>query len=139
MKKTIRKIMFASALLLCVHLSAQETNNIAAEDKATTFESFQLPSFSELSNSIATEYTSVRERLPNLANIGEHVEKSIRGLMLDEQSISATFRNLTTEHSILPNISSEHFRLRNTLNNIMFNGFDVNQLHMNGAYKGGRW
>lgn len=133
--KKIQKLTFVLGLAIVCQMSAQEQAITMSKDNPT-IENFQLPSFTELSNHIATEYTTTHERLPNLANIGEHIQKSIRQNRFDENSISATFRNLTSEHSILPNISSQRFQLRNSLNNIMFNGFDINQLHLNEAYRG---
>jgi hypothetical protein len=138
--KRIHKLTLAITLLVTLQISAQETsqNKEVISEENAAIENFQLPTFSELSNDIATEYSGVRERLPKLSNIGEHVEKEIRRGLLDDHSISATFRNLTPEHSILPNITPKRFQLRNSLNNIMFNGFDVNQLHCSGAYKNGQ-
>ncbi|EDP94517.1 hypothetical protein U8527_16480 [Kordia algicida OT-1] len=133
--KRIQKFALAITVLAVLQISAQNTSNTPTIEENETIENFQLPTFSELSNNIATDYSNVRERLPNLSNIGEHVQKGIRRGLLDDHSISATFRNLSTEHSILPNITPKRFQLRNNLNNIMFNGFDVNQLHLNGAYK----
>ncbi|WP_420572566.1 hypothetical protein [Kordia sp.] len=134
--KKIPKFVLAIALLAALQISAQEAPYSENSEENTTIENFQLPTFSELSNDIATDYTEVRERLPNLSNIGEHIQKGLRRGLLDEHNISATFRNLTPEHSILPNISAKRFQLRNSLNNIMFNGFDAVQLHANGGYKG---
>jgi len=133
--KTLQKLTLGIMLFAAFQISAQETENTEAIEKNAEIENFQLPSFSELSNDIASEYSSVRERLPNLSNIGEHVQKGLRRGMLNEHSTSSTIRNLTTEHSILPNISTKRFQLRNNLNNIMFNGFDLNQLHLNQAYR----
>ncbi|QHI39016.1 hypothetical protein IMCC3317_44160 [Kordia antarctica] len=126
--KMIQKFVLAITLLIAVQISAQETENIAVEN-------FKLPSFSELSTDIATDYYKVRESLPNLSNIGEHVQKEIRRGFYSENSITYTFRNFTDGNSLLPNISPQRFQLRNNLNTIMFNGFDANQMHFNGAYK----
>jgi hypothetical protein len=135
--KKIYTFVFAICLLTTAQMTAQETSN-SQEETTASIENFQLPTFSELSNDIASEYVKVRERLPNLANIGEYVRKSIRRGMLDEHSTFAAFYNLSTEYSILPNITTKRYQLRNSLNNIMFNGFDVTQLHVGGAYRGGR-
>lgn len=134
--KTLRKFILGMLLLGFLQVSAQETESTQSTTNTSEIESFQLPTFSELSLTIANEYSLVRDRLPNLSTIGEHVEKSIRRGMLDEHSISATFRNLTTEYSILPTITQKRFQLRDNLNNIMFNGFDANVLHFMGAWKG---
>ena len=134
--KTIQTLTLGIMLLAVLQVSAQENQDTEVVEENAMIESFQLPTFSELSNDIASEYSEVRDRLPNLSNIGEHVQKSIRRGFLDEHSISAAFRNITSEHSILPNISVKRFQLRNNLNNIMFNGFDINQLHLNEGYKG---
>lgn len=134
--KTIQKLALGIILLAVFQVSAQENQDLEVVEENATIEEFQLPTFSELSNDIAAEYSEVRDRLPNLSNIGEYVQKGIRRGFLDEHSISAVFRNITSEHSILPNISAKRFQLRNNLNNIMFNGFDINQLHLNEAYRG---
>lgn len=133
--KRIQKFTLVITAFAVLQISAQNTSNASTVEENDMIENFQLPTFSELSNDIASDYSNVQDRLPNLSNIGEHVQKGIRRGFLDEHSISATFRNLTTEHSMLPNITPQRFQLRNNLNNIMFNGFDVNQLHLNGAYK----
>jgi hypothetical protein len=127
--KMIQKFVIVITLLIAVQISAQETEKIAIEN-------FELPTFSELSIDIATDYKNVLELLPDLSNIGEHVQKEIRRGFLDENSIRYTFRNFSDENSLLPNISGKRFQLRNNLNRIMFNGFDINQLHLNEAYKG---
>ncbi|MGH1385511.1 hypothetical protein [Kordia sp.] len=134
--KTIQKLALGIILLAVFQVSAQENQDLKVVEENATIEEFQLPTFSELSNDIAAEYSEVRDRLPNLSNIGEYVQKGIRRGFLDEHSISAVFRNITSEHSILPNISAKRFQLRNNLNSIMFNGFDINQLHLNEAYRG---
>ena len=134
--RTIQKLTLGITLLAVLQVSAQENKDTEVVEEDATIEEFQLPTFSELSNDIASEYSEVRDRLPNLSNIGKHVQKGLRRGLLDEHSISATFRNITSEHSILPNISAKRFQLRNNLNTIMFNGFDINQLHLNKAYKG---
>ncbi|AXG70362.1 hypothetical protein KORDIASMS9_02601 [Kordia sp. SMS9] len=132
---TIRKFTLGIMVFATLHLAAQETENIQMNDENAAIENFQLPSFSELSNSIATEYSQVRDRLPNLATIGEHVHKELRRGMLDMHSVSTAFRNLTPEHTILSDITPRRFQLRTTLNNIMFNGFDAFQAHSVGGWR----
>ncbi|PTX61969.1 hypothetical protein C8N46_10366 [Kordia periserrulae] len=134
----LQKCVVGMFLLGVLHVSAQETESSQNSTTNSEIENYQLPTFSELSLTIANEYSQVHNRLPNLSNIGEHVEKSIRRGMLDEHSISTTFRNLNTEYSILPNITQKRFQLRDNLNTIMFNGFDANVLHLMGAWKGGQ-
>lgn len=136
--KTIQKFTLGILSLIVVSVSAQEIENTETIEDTVVIEDFQLPTFTELSNSIASEYSQVRERLPNLSTIGEHVDKELRRGLLSEHNIAATFRNLTPEYSILPNITQKRFQLRNSLNNIMFNGFDANQLHLMDAWRGGQ-
>ncbi|MEM6685580.1 MAG: hypothetical protein AAF617_07255 [Bacteroidota bacterium] len=133
--KTIQKFIWGALLLSCIHVSAQKTEMEEIIDKHLAVENFQLPTFSELSNSIATEYSDIRERLPELSNIGEHVRKGLRRGLLDMHSVSAAFRNLTPEHTILPDITPRRFQLRSSLNNIMFNGFDIFQVHAVGGWR----
>ncbi|MFK7748525.1 MAG: hypothetical protein AB8B65_09050 [Kordia sp.] len=134
--KTLQKFALGIMFLVALQVSAQETQSTEVVEQNAEIENFQLPTFSELSNDIATEYSAVRDRLPNLSNIGEHVKKGIRRGFLSEHNVAAAFQNVTTEHSILPNISAKRFQLRNNLKTIMFNGFDINQLHLNEGYKG---
>ena len=134
--KTLQKFGYIVMLIVALQASAQETTNKTATSETTAIDSVQLPSFEELSISIASDYSKVRESLPNLSNIGSHVQKEIRRGMFDQTRISYTFRNIVNETSILPTITPMRFQLRNNLNNIMFNGFDANQLHLNGSYKG---
>jgi hypothetical protein len=136
--KKIFKFVIVLCLLTTIQATAQEkSNDLTQEEKTAAIIDFQLPTFSELSNEIASEYLEVRERLPNLANIGEYVRKSLRRGMLDEHNTFSAFHNLASEYSILPNISTQRFQMRNNLKNIMFTGFDVTQLHIGGAYRGG--
>ncbi|WP_298520321.1 hypothetical protein [uncultured Kordia sp.] len=136
--KTIQKFALGIMLLAALQVSAQDTNTTEITEENAVIENFQLPTFSELSNDIAAEYSDIRERLPNLSNIGEHVKKGIRRGLFDQNSVAAAFQNVISEHSILPNITTKRFQLRNSLNQIMFNGFDATQLHLGGAYKNGQ-
>lgn len=130
----IKRFILVLFLGTALQISAQETEeNVQVLDES--IQNFQLPTFSELSNDIATDYTNMLASLPNLSNIGKHVQKEIRR-GFNENSITYTFRNFANENSLLPNISPKRFQLRNNLNNIMFNGFDADQLHINEAYKG---
>lgn len=133
--KTIQKFILGFFILGSIQISAQETDKAQIIDENIAIENFQLPTFSELSNSIATEYSDVRERLPELSNIGEHVHKGLRRGMLDMHSVASAFHNLTPEHTILPDITPRRFQLRTSLNNIMFNGFDAFQIHAIGGWR----
>ncbi|MBC8753744.1 hypothetical protein H2O64_03625 [Kordia sp. YSTF-M3] len=131
----IKRFILVLFLGVTVQLSAQETSkDVQTLDE--NIEEFKLPTFSELSNDIATDYTNVLESLPNLSNIGAYVDKEIRRGFPFEHSTVYTVRNFSSEHSILPNVSPIRFQLRNILNTIMFTGFDANQLHLNESYKG---
>ncbi|MEM6719952.1 MAG: hypothetical protein AAF611_11575 [Bacteroidota bacterium] len=136
--KKIQKLALSLMIVLAFQVSAQETDDTQQINENTAIENFQLPTFTELSSNIATEYSEVRERLPELSTIGEYVHKGLRRGVLSDHNISAAFRNLTTEHSILPDITPKRFQLRTSLNNIMFNGYDINQLHCGGAWRGGQ-
>ncbi len=127
--ETLRKVALGIMMLVTLHVAAQETENTKNSEEFAEIEDFQLPTFSELSNSIATEYSEVLERLPDFSMLGSQIKKELRRGMLDQHSVAAAFHNLTSEHSILPNITTQRFQLRNSLNNIMFNGFDVFQAH----------
>jgi len=133
--KNIQKFGFLVTLIAALHVSAQTTPSTKVADENDTITNFQLPTFSELSNDIASNYTKVLELLPDLSTIGKYVKKDFGTGMFDQNNISYTFRNFVDENSILPNITPKRFQLRNNLNRIMFNGFDVNQLHLNEAYK----
>lgn len=134
--RKIHTFVLAISMLAVLQVSAQNTANVKVDDEVNTIEKFQLPTFSELSNDIASEYNTVLESLPNLSNIGNYVDKEIRRGFPFEHSTVYTVRNFSSEHSILPNVSPIRFQLRNILNNIMFTGFDANQLHLNESYKG---
>lgn len=133
--KNIKRFVLVVSLGVAIQISAQETIKDVISISAENIENFQLPTFSELSNDIATNYTKVLESLPNLSNIGAYVDKEIRRGFPFEHSTVYTVRNFSSEHSILPNVSPIRFQLRNLLNNIMFTGFDANQLHLNEGYK----
>jgi len=64
-KRFILVLFFGAAL----QIAAQENTQISTEED---IEDFQLPTFSELSNNIATDYNTVLEALPDLSNIGAH-------------------------------------------------------------------
>ena len=134
--RKIHTFVLAISMLAVLQVSAQSTPHLKVDDEANTIENFQLPTFSELSNDIASEYNNVLESLPNLSNIGTYVDREIRRGFPFEHGTVSTVRNFSGEHSILPNISARRFELRNNLNNIMFTGFDANQLHLNESYKG---
>lgn len=132
--KHLKKIFLLLFLGAAFQISAQETTEkLPSLDK--DIENFELPSFSKLSNDIASDYNLVLESLPDLSNIGKHIDKEIRRGLFDEHNVANAFRNFNNENSILPNISAKRFQLRNSLNNIMFNGYDINQLHMGEAYR----
>lgn len=132
--KTIKRFVLVVLLLgITLQVSAQETTK--EPELNSQIENFELPTFSKLSNDIATEYTSVLESLPDLSNIGPYIDQELRRGFIDEYSISSNFRNFANENSLFQNIRTKKFELRHILNNIMFNGHDVYQLHMSDAYK----
>ncbi|WP_430412509.1 hypothetical protein [Kordia sp.] len=132
--KNLKKLALVLFLGVAFQGTAQETTKETPifDEK---IENFELPTFSKLSNDIATDYTKVFESLPDLSNIGAYVDKELRRSFPFEHSTAYTIRNFSNENSILPNISPIRFELRNILNNIMFTGFDANQLHMTDAHK----
>lgn len=133
--KTIKLLALVLFSGISLQVSAQETTTEIPELDAQ-IENFELPTFSKLSNDIASEYTSVLESLPDLSNIGSYIDLELRRFsIMDENNSVFTVRNLVSENSFLDNIIPKRLQLRNSLNNIMFNGFDVNQLHMNNAHK----
>lgn len=132
--KTIKRFVLVLLLGITLQLSAQETTAETPKFDSQ-IENFELPTFSKLSNDIATEYTSVLESLPDLSNIGSYIDLELRRSIIDENNSVLTVRNLVNENSFLDNIIPKRFQLRNSLNNIMFTGFDVNQLHLNNAHK----
>ncbi len=132
--KTIKLLVLVLFSGIALQVSAQETT-IEIPELDAQIENFELPTFSKLSNDIASEYTSVLESLPDLSNIGQYIDLELRRSIIDENNSVFTVRNLVNENSFLDNIIPKRFQLRNSLNNIMFNGFDVNQLHMNNAHK----
>ncbi|WP_046757392.1 hypothetical protein [Kordia jejudonensis] len=132
--KNITQFAFLLFLGVTLQISAQEVTQetpIVFND----IEDFELPTFSKLSADIASEYVSVVESLPNLTTIGPFVDKELRRSFIDENSTVYTVRNFTEPNSILPNISPKRFELRNSLNTIMFTGFDITQLHCNNAFR----
>lgn len=133
--KNIQKIGLLAIVLTTLHMSAQMTPYTKVVDENVTITNFQLPTFLELSNDIASNYSKVLDLLPDLSTIGKYVKKDIGTGIFDQNNIVYTFRNLSDENTILPTITPQRFQLRNNLNRIMFNGFDVNQLHLNEAYK----
>jgi hypothetical protein len=134
--KNIKQFVLVLFLGIAMQISAQETT-LGISMLASDIENFELPTFSKLSTNIATDYNKVIELLPDLSTIGPFIDKEIRRGFPFEHSTVYTVRNLSNEHSILPNISPVRFQLRNVLNNIMFTGFDINQQHCNDAYRGG--
>jgi len=132
--KNITQFVLILFLGATFQISAQEITEDTPElDKQ--IENFELPTFSKLSNDIAGEYTSVLESLPDLSNIGSYIDQELRKGFPYEHNTVYTVRNLVNENSFLDNISPKRFQLRNSLNTIMFKGFDANQLHINDAYK----
>lgn len=125
--KNIQKIVFVLCLAVTVQLAAQEPTKEVVTTFDDTIEDFQLPTFSQLSNDIASDYTKVLESLPDLSTIGPFIDKEIRRGFPFEHNTVYTIRNFANEHSLVPNISPIRFELRNILNNIMFTGFDANQ------------
>lgn len=128
--KHLKLLFLAVCLGITLDLSAQETN-----EEAKKIENFELPTFFELSHNIATEYTDLLESLPDLSNIGPYIDQELRQSSVDEHSTVFTVRNFVTENSILATVSSKRFQLRNSLNNIMFTGYDIGQLQMNNVHK----
>lgn len=132
--KYLKRLVLVVCLGSVLHISAQEANEETPKlDK--NIENFALPTFSKLSKDIASEYTLVLESLPNLANIGPYIDQELRRSFIDEHSTVFTVRNFITENSILSNVSAKRFQLRNSLNNIMFTGYDIGQLHMNNVHR----
>lgn len=67
--RKIHKFVLAISILAVIQLSAQSTPHLQLDDEDNSIENFQLPTFSELSNDIATDYTNVLESLPDLSTI----------------------------------------------------------------------
>lgn len=132
--KNITQFVLVLFLGVTLQISAQEnTNETPSLDK--DIENFELPSFSKLSNDIANEYTNVLESLPDLSNIGPYIDQELRRGIFDEHSVSSNFRNFANENALFQNITTRRFELRAMLNNIMYLGHDVNQLHLADAHR----
>ncbi|WP_298424767.1 hypothetical protein [uncultured Kordia sp.] len=133
--KNIQQFVIILFLGAALTVSAQETTEeIPSLDKE--IENFELPTFSKLSNDIASEYNAILESLPDLSNIGPYIDQELRrGAIFDQHSVSSSFRNFANENSLFQNISTRKFELRTILNNIMYLGHDINQLHLSDAHK----